>query len=43
MRRVMVQVDERRILTYIADTPPASQVEMGNIGVHYYRWHYCGA
>jgi hypothetical protein len=42
-RQVMVQVFERRVLTYTADNPPAFQVEMGNIGVHYYRWRYCGA
>lgn len=39
----MVQVFERCVLTYTADNPPAFQVEMGNIGVHYYRWRYCGA
>jgi carboxymethylenebutenolidase len=43
MRRVMVQVFERRVLTYTADNPPAFQVEMGNIGQHYYRWRYTGA
>lgn len=37
MLRVIVQLFERRILTYIADNPPALQVERGNIGVHYYR------
>lgn len=42
-RQVMVQVFERRVLTYTADNSPAFQVEMGNIGVHYYRWRYCGA
>jgi hypothetical protein len=42
-RQVMVQVFERRVLTYTADNPPAFQVEMGNIGIHYYRWRYCGA
>jgi hypothetical protein len=38
---VMVQVFERRVLTYTADNPPAFQVEMGNIGQHYYQWRYC--
>jgi heat shock protein HslJ len=39
-RQVMVQVFERRILTYNPDNPPAFQVEMGNIGQHYYRWRH---
>ncbi len=42
-RQVMVQVFERRVLTYTADNQPAFQVEMGNIGQHYYRWRYCTA
>jgi len=40
-RQVMVQVFERRVLTYTASNPAAFQVEMGNIGQHYYRWRYC--
>lgn len=40
-RQVMVQVFERRVLTYTADNPEAFKVEMGNIGQHYYRWRYC--
>ena len=40
-KQVMVQVFERRVLTYTADNDPAFQVEMGNIGQHYYRWRYC--
>jgi hypothetical protein len=40
-KQVMVQVFERRVLTYTADNPPAFQVEMGNIGQHYYKWRYC--
>ena len=39
-RRVIVQVFERRVLTYTAENPPAFQVEMGNIGQHYYQWRY---
>jgi hypothetical protein len=39
-RQVMVQVFERRVLTYTADNPPAFRVEMGNIGQHYERWRY---
>lgn len=41
--QVMVQVFERRVLTYTATNPPAYQVEMGNIGQHYYRWRYCAS
>ena len=37
---VMVQVFERRVLTYTASNDPAFQVEMGNIGQHYYQWRY---
>ncbi len=40
-RQVMVQVFERRVLTYTADNPDAFKVEMGNIGQHYYKWRYC--
>jgi hypothetical protein len=40
-RQVMVQVFERRVLTYTPTNPAAFQVEMGNIGQHYYRWRYC--
>ena len=42
-RQVLVQVFERRVLTYTADNAEAFRVEMGNIGQHYYRWRYCGA
>lgn len=35
---VMIQVFERRVLTYTASNDPAFQVEMGNIGQHYYQW-----
>lgn len=37
---VMVQVFERRLLTYNPNNPPSYQVEMGNIGQHYYNWRY---
>jgi hypothetical protein len=40
-KQVMIQVFERRVLTYTADNPAAFQVEMGNIGQHYYRWRFC--
>jgi hypothetical protein len=39
-RAVLVQIFERRVLTYTADNQPAFQVEMGNIGQHYYQWRY---
>jgi len=35
-----VQVFERRVLTYTASNDSAFQVEMGNIGQHYYQWRY---
>ncbi len=37
---VLVQPYERRILTYTPSNPPGWQVEMGNIGLHYWRWRY---
>jgi hypothetical protein len=39
-RQVVVQVFERRVLTYTASNPDAFKVEMGNIGQHYERWRY---
>jgi hypothetical protein len=35
---VMVQLFERRVLTYTPNNPSAWQVEMGNIGQHYQIW-----
>ena len=37
---VTMQVFERRSLTYTPENSPAFQVEMGNIGRHYYQWRY---
>ncbi|RIK45166.1 MAG: hypothetical protein DCC58_07360 [Chloroflexi bacterium] len=37
-RDVLVQVFERRILTYTPDNPAQYQVEFGNIGQHYLSW-----
>jgi hypothetical protein len=37
---VLVQAFERRVLTYTPSNPAAFQVEMGNIGLHYYQWRY---
>lgn len=39
-QQVVVQVFERRVLTYNAANGDAFKVEMGNIGQHYYRWRY---
>ena len=39
-RTVLVQVFERRVLTYTDTNPDAFKVEMGNIGQHYYQWRY---
>jgi hypothetical protein len=41
-QQVMVQVFERRVLTYTDANPDPFKVEMGNIGQHYYQWRYCG-
>jgi hypothetical protein len=41
-RDVLVQLYERRVLTYTPDNPLPWQVEMGNVGAHYYRWRYGG-
>jgi hypothetical protein len=37
-RDVVIQVFERRILTYTPTNPDPFKVEMGNIGRHYYQW-----
>lgn len=37
---VLVQLFERRALTYTPSNPPGFQVEMGNVGRHYYNWRY---
>lgn len=37
---VLVQLFERRTLTYTPANPAAWQVEMGNVGQHYYQWRY---
>ncbi len=39
-RWVLVQAFERRLLTYTPDNAPDWQVEMGNVGRHYYEWRY---
>ena len=37
---VLVQLFERRTLTYIPLFPAEYQVQMGNVGQHYYAWRY---
>ena len=37
---VYIQAFERRVLTYVPSFPPEFQVQMGNIGQHYYDWRY---
>jgi hypothetical protein len=37
---VLVQLFERRVLTYTPSNPAGWQVEMGNVGRHYYTWRY---
>jgi len=37
---ILVQLFERRVLTYTPSNPAGWQVEMGNVGLHYYNWRY---
>jgi hypothetical protein len=37
---VMIQAYERRALTYVPTNTPGFQVEMANIGQHYFDWRY---
>lgn len=39
-RDVLIQLFERRVLTYNPANAAAWQVEMGNIGRHYFQWRY---
>jgi hypothetical protein len=39
-RDVLVQLYERRVLTYVPDNPAGYKVEMGNVGQHYFQWRY---
>jgi outer membrane protein assembly factor BamB len=39
-RTVLVQLFQRRVLTYNPALPAGSRVEMGNVGQHYYQWRY---
>lgn len=40
---VLVQAYERRVLTYTPTNSEGWQVEMGNVGRHYYDWRYNNA
>lgn len=40
VKDVLIQVFERRVLTYTPSNPAAFKVEWGNIGRHYYQWRY---
>lgn len=42
-RDVLVQAFERRVLTYTPSNSTNWQVEMGNVGQHYYNWRYNSA
>ncbi|HUG90477.1 MAG TPA: hypothetical protein VML55_06570 [Planctomycetaceae bacterium] len=37
---VLIQVFERRVLTYTPENAPEWRVEAGNVGRHYYEWRY---
>jgi hypothetical protein len=37
---VLVQLFERRVLTYVPANPAGYKVEMGNVGQHYFQWRY---
>lgn len=39
-RWVLIQVFERRVLTYTPGNPPGWDVEAGNVGLHYHTWRY---
>ncbi len=40
---VLLQAYERRVLTYVPSLPSGWQVQMGNIGQHYFDWRYNNA
>jgi len=42
-KAVLVQLFERRVLTYTPSNPRGFEVEMGNVGQHYHRWRYGAA
>ncbi len=38
--QVLIQLYQRRVLTYVPGFATAWQVQMGNVGSHYYAWRY---
>jgi molybdenum ABC transporter molybdate-binding protein len=40
---VLVQLYQRRVLTYVPSLPVGFKVQVGNIGQHYYDWRYKNA
>lgn len=40
LKDVLIQAYERRALTYVPTNPTGFQVEMANIGQHYFDWRY---
>jgi len=40
VKDVLVQVFERRVMTFTPSNSAAFQVEMGNVGRAYYKWRY---
>jgi len=40
VKDVLVQLFERRVLTYTPSNSETYQVEMGNVGLQYYQWRY---
>ena len=40
---VLIQLFQRRVLTYVPSQAPEWRVQMGNIGAHYYDWRYKNA
>jgi uncharacterized protein YkwD len=39
-KNVLLQVFQRRVLTYTPGNPDGWRVEAGNVGLHYYQWVY---
>ncbi len=39
-RLILVQVFERWTMTYAPENPVGWQIELGNVGLHYYEWRY---
>lgn len=39
-RDVLIQIFQRRVLTYDPANPSGWRIEAGNVGRHYYRWRY---